>query len=99
MTRDNIIARLKAIEPDLRARGVAALYLFGSYARDDAKEDSDVDVFVEPGDRDFFALANFVGAFDAIRAAIPGREIGYGTRNGLSPYIRSDVEREAVRVF
>jgi predicted nucleotidyltransferase len=73
--------------------------LFGSYARDEARDDSDIDLFVEPGTADFYALANFTGAFEAIRKAIPGRKIGYGTRNGLSKYIRSAVEREAVRVF
>ena len=26
-------------------------------------------------------------------------EIGYSTRDGLSPYIRADVEQEAVRIF
>jgi hypothetical protein len=26
-------------------------------------------------------------------------EIGYSTRNGLSPYIRADVERDALRIF
>jgi uncharacterized protein len=26
-------------------------------------------------------------------------EIGYSTRQGLSPYVRKDVEDEAVRIF
>jgi hypothetical protein len=43
--RDGVMAKLKAVGPQLRAHGVAALYLFGSYARDEAREDSDVDVF------------------------------------------------------
>jgi hypothetical protein len=34
MNRAEVIARLKAAEPDLRAHSVAGLYLFGSYARD-----------------------------------------------------------------
>jgi predicted nucleotidyltransferase len=37
MRRDQIIAKLKEAEPDIRAHGAAALYLFGSYARGDAK--------------------------------------------------------------
>lgn len=99
MTRDDVIARLKAIEPELRARGIAALYLFGSYARDEARANSDVDLFVEPGTEEFYALPNFAGAFAVIQNAIPDCEIGYGTRAGLSKYIRSKVEQEAVRVF
>ena len=34
MDRNEVIAKLKAVEPQLRARRVAALYRFGSYARD-----------------------------------------------------------------
>lgn len=99
MTRADVIARLKSVESELRTRGVAALYLFGSYARDEAREDSDVDVFVEPGRDDFYGLENFVGVYEAIRNALPGRDIGYGTREGLSKHIRGAVEKEAVRVF
>jgi predicted nucleotidyltransferase len=51
MNRNEVIAKLKAAEPQLRAHGVAALYLFGSYARDEARQDSDVDVFVDPARR------------------------------------------------
>jgi predicted nucleotidyltransferase len=99
MNRDEVIAKLKAIEPQLRAHGVAALYLFGSYARDEARQDSDVDVFVDPGTQDFYSLNHFVGAYEVIRDAVQGREIGYGTRKGLSKYIRPDVEQEAIRIF
>ena len=98
MRRDDVIARLKETEPALRAFGVAALYLFGSYARDEAEPDSDVDVFVDPTPRlDFLP---FMDAYETIRKAVgEGVEVGYSTRDGLSPYIRADVEREAVRVF
>jgi uncharacterized protein len=99
MDRNEVIAKLKAVEPQLRAHGVAALYLFGSYARDEARRDSDVDVFVDPGTEDFYSLNHFVGAYDIIRHAVPGRDVRYGTRDGLSKYIRPAVEEEAIRIF
>jgi hypothetical protein len=99
MNRNEVITKLKAVEPQLRAHGVGALYLFGSYARDEARQDSDIDIFVDPGTQDFYSLNHFVGAYEVIRQAVPGREIGYGTRDGLSKYIRTAVEEEAVRVF
>ncbi len=49
--------------------------------------------------QDFYSLSHFVGAYEVIRHAVPGREIGYGTRDGLSKYIRPAVEEEAVRIF
>jgi uncharacterized protein len=41
------IARLKAHEAELKQLGVQHLYLFGSTARDEAREDSDVDLFFD----------------------------------------------------
>jgi uncharacterized protein len=100
MRRDEVIAKLKATEPALRGFGVAALYLFGSHARDEAKSGSDVDVFVDPApDRDFGFLP-FMDAYETIQKAFGDAvEVGYSTRTGLSPYILRDVEREAVRIF
>lgn len=47
MNRQEIIARLRENETELRARGVAHAALFGSRARDDARPDSDTDIMVE----------------------------------------------------
>ena len=100
MRREQVIAKLKEAEPALRARGVAALYLFGSHARDEAGPNSDIDVFVDPVAGEQFGFLPFMDAFEAIRDVI-GREIdvGYSTREGLDRYVRANVEREAVRVF
>jgi uncharacterized protein len=100
MRRDEVIAKLKNTEPALRGLGVAGLYLFGSHARDEAKSDSDVDVFVDPApDRDFGFLP-FMDAYETIQKAFGDAvEIGYSTRAGLSPYIVGDLEREAVQIF
>jgi predicted nucleotidyltransferase len=46
MITDDILAKLRAHEPELRAAGVASLSLIGSVARGDARDNSDVDVVV-----------------------------------------------------
>jgi uncharacterized protein len=100
MRRDEIITKLRQVEPALRDFGVAALYLFGSHARDEARPDSDIDVFVDPTSDETFGFLQFMDAYEAIRKTIgTDLELGYSTREGLSPYIRADVEREAVRIF
>lgn len=100
MRRDEVVSKLKKIEPALRARGVAALYLFGSAARDAAHARSDVDVFVDPVADHQFGFLQFMDAYDTIQQAVGGDvEIGYSTRSGLSPHVRDDVEREAVKIF
>jgi uncharacterized protein len=46
MKRDDIIARLRAHEQELRAAGVTSLALFGSAARGEQHDDSDIDIVV-----------------------------------------------------
>lgn len=46
MKSDEIIAKLRAHEQELRAAGVTSLALFGSMARGEQRDDSDVDVVV-----------------------------------------------------
>jgi predicted nucleotidyltransferase len=99
MNRAEVIARLKASEPALRAHGVGALYLFGSCSCDEARPDSDLDVFVDPADENFYGLDNFMGAYEDLVSAFPGSNVGYSTRDGLSKYIQAAAEREAIRIF
>lgn len=99
MQRSELIRRLKSVETPLRNFGVKALFLFGSHARGEAAQDSDIDVFVDPANDDFFRLESFMGAYATLQRAIGGKELGYGTRNGLSPHIRGEVEQQAIRIF
>jgi predicted nucleotidyltransferase len=79
---------------------VGALYLFGSYARDEAGSQSDVDVFVDPAFDGSFGFLEYMKAYQDIRNVIGAEvEVGYSTRDGLSRYIRHTVEKEAIRIF
>jgi predicted nucleotidyltransferase len=66
MRRDEVIAKLKEAEPALKAFGVAALYLFGSHARDEAGPNSDVDVLsIRPlGSRRQKRLLDLIGKLE-----------------------------------
>ncbi len=98
MRRADIIARLKEAEPALRSFGVARLYLFGSHARDEAESNSDIDVFVDKDTTRPFGFGEFMDAYLLLRERV-GENIDYGTREGLHPLLRPEIEREAVRVF
>jgi len=98
MRRDTAIAKLKAVEPALRGIGVASLYLFGSHARDEAGPESDVDVFIDSAPDRAFGFLPFMDALDVLRGAL-GERVDYGTRDGLHPLLRSEIEREAIRIF
>ena len=38
-------------------------------------------------------------AYELLRDALPEADLQYGTREGLSKYIRAEVEREAIRIL
>jgi predicted nucleotidyltransferase len=98
MRRQEAIARLKQVEPAVRGLGAASLYLFGSHARDEARPDSDVDVFIDKDPSRSFGFDEFMGIYLTLRKAL-GVEVGYTTREGLVEFYRPDIEREAIRVF
>jgi hypothetical protein len=97
MTRDETIDLLRRHADDIRGFAVTGLYLFGSTARGEAGPASDVDVFIDYDEEEF----DFVKLFGVERyiAGLLGRPVDLLTRAGLHPYIRADVEAEAVRVF
>jgi predicted nucleotidyltransferase len=97
MKRDEAIGRLKVHEAELKRLGVERLYLFGSTARGDATESSDVDLFFdyEKGKFGLFELMDV----KEYAAGILGRPTDIMTRDSLHKAIRQRVEATAVRVF
>jgi len=97
MDRDAAIAKLKAHEAELKRLGVERLYLFGSTARGDAGEESDVDLFFD------HKRAKF-GLFDLMEekertSSILGRKADIMTRDSLHRTLRQRIEAIAMRVF
>jgi predicted nucleotidyltransferase len=97
MHRSDAIARLQNTTDRLRAAGVRALYMFGSVARDEAIETSDVDVFVDP-DYERFSFVELIRIEEFLSTQL-GRKVDLTTREGLHPLLRADIEREAIRVL
>jgi predicted nucleotidyltransferase len=95
--RDDVIAKLRAHEADLHQVGVARLYLFGSVARQEARPDSDVDLFFDT-DNPRFNLIELVDVQDRV-SDILGTGTDVMTRASLHPMLRDRIEAEALRVF
>jgi uncharacterized protein len=97
MQRDEVIDKLKQHEADLRRLGVEHLYLFGSTARDEAREDSDVDLFFdyEQGRLGLFELMDVKEE----TSRILGRKADIMTRDSLHKVLRSRIEAAALQVF
>jgi uncharacterized protein len=98
MNKIEAIARLKRVAPAIKARGATSLYLFGSVARDEAKNESDLDLFIDYDPKRKFSLVDLVD----IKLFLED-ELGIGvdvtTRDSLHPMLRDDIEKSAVPVF
>ena len=91
--RRDLIERIRQLEPQLRARGVQRLAVFGSFARDTHRADSDVDLLVEfvSGQKTF---DNFLAVCELLEAQLQ-RRVELLTPESLSPHIGPHILREA----
>jgi uncharacterized protein len=76
-TKEEVLRILQQQKPELARRyGVKRLALFGSYARDDQREESDVDILVEVDPSiglDFVELAERIEGALGVRAEVVSR--------------------------
>ena len=96
MNRDEVLDQLARNKPTLAARyGVDRLALFGSTVRDEARADSDIDIFVSfngPATSErYFGVQFFL-------EDLLGRPVDLVTDKALRPELRPFIEREAVHV-
>ena len=96
MSRDELLATLRAHRETLAERfGVTSLALFGSYARGQAIETSDVDILVRfdgpATSKSYFGVQFYL-------EDLLGRPVDLVTDTALRPSFRPYVEREAVDV-
>jgi predicted nucleotidyltransferase len=96
LSREALIASLRQLLPELSDRfGVESLHLFGSFSRDEQREDSDIDLVAE------FSRPPTLLTLAAARLFLCDkleREVDFGTLSSLRPAIRERAEREWLRV-
>jgi predicted nucleotidyltransferase len=100
MDRQDIIARLRENEAELRARGVAHAALFGSRARSEAggSADSDTDIMIEIDPDAPVGVYEYVRIKEYIASLFEGR-VDVVDREGLKPYIRPAATADAIYAF
>jgi len=96
MTRDELLSLLAQHKPVLAERfGVTSLRLFGSFARDTAREDSDVDVLVRfsdaPSSNQYFGVQFYL-------EDLLGRAVDVVSETALRERLRPYVERDAIAI-
>ncbi len=86
------IIRAKAI-PILRSYGVCRAFIFGSFARGEQNQDSDIDILVEysaEAERSLFKAVELKYELEEILQ----KKVDVVTEQALSPYIRPYVMRD-----
>ena len=97
MRGSEAVQLLAGHEAELRRLGVLHLYLFGSTARGDARDDSDVDLFFDH-ERGKLSLFDLMEVKEQT-ARILGRKTDIMTRRSLHPLVREHVEASAQQIF
>jgi predicted nucleotidyltransferase len=96
--RNTIIATLKAREADLRQRGVRHIALFGSAARGDTTDASDIDILVDLQPDAPIGVFEYVDLTQFIEDLFPV-PVDVANHARLKPHVRPSAEREAVYAF
>ncbi len=95
MTKIEILDYLISHKTELREKfGVIKIGLFGSFARDEQREDSDIDLAIEI-EKDKKSLKNFFGLKRELETQF-GKRIDLGIETALKPIVKAQVEKEII---
>jgi uncharacterized protein len=97
MERAEAMNLLKQHEAELKQLGVEHLYIFGSTARNEARNDSDIDLFFDHA-KGQLGVYELMDVKEAARAIL-GQPADIMTRASLHPALRKRIEDTAVLVF
>ncbi len=92
-TFDNLSAQRQQVLELAAKHGVTSIRVFGSVARREDSEDSDVDLLVTTGPK---TSSWFPAGLILDLEALLGRRVDIVTEGGLNPLLRSQVLEEAV---
>jgi putative addiction module CopG family antidote len=96
--KNEVVATLKALEPELKQRGVTSAAIFGSVVRGQARSDSDVDVLIDISPANPFDLLDLVGVKNLLADRL-GRPVDVIEREAIKPRLRDSILAEAETVF
>ena len=96
--RERVLRILREQAPNLRARGIASLSLFGSMARGEAGPESDVDLLIttDPAARlGFFELCDLQRELEAQLR----RPVNFAFGSEMRPWLRESIEDDRIGIF
>ncbi|MBN2834030.1 MAG: nucleotidyltransferase family protein [Candidatus Delongbacteria bacterium] len=96
-TKETILLTIKANKLKLSKFGIRNIGLFGSYARGEQSDNSDIDILIE-FDPEKENYDNFMAVCDFFELLFKREKIEIVTKNGLSPYIGPRILSEVIYV-
>jgi predicted nucleotidyltransferase len=96
-TKDYILGTIRTHKSEFSRFGIQKIGLFGSYARDEQSDRSDIDILIDfkPEQENF---DNYMAAYDLFERLFKNEKIEIVTINGLSPYIGPKILKEVMYV-
>lgn len=96
MTKNELLRKLYQAKDELNERfGIEQIALFGSYARGEANEESDVDlVILKMKKKDF---AKRVEAIDFLEKRL-NKKVDMGYLDSMKTFIKNRIEKDLIRV-
>lgn len=98
MDREQVIATLRAHEPELHQRGVLHVGLFGSVAHGEAAAGSDIDILIALEPDAPIGVFEYVAITQYLADLFP-THVDVANRDRLKALVRPSVERDAVYTF
>lgn len=95
MNLDN--KKIESIKKYFKSRPVLSAYLFGSYVRGDANNDSDIDILVDLDYSQKIGLQFIQMKIDLEK--ILDSKVDLVSSNGLSKYIKPIIDREKMLIY
>ena len=98
MRRETAIEILRNHAGELKDRGVKDLSVFGSTARDEAGDASDVDILIDVVPERRFSLVD-LAALRLYLSDLLGVDADVTIRRNIKPFLRESILEDEVRVF
>lgn len=98
MNKDEVIDKLRAHEPELKAAGIVRLAVFGSVARGDNSPESDVDLLADFDKTKHYTLLT-MGRLENRLADLLGTRVDLSSPEWLKESVKNQVLEEAVLAF
>ncbi len=94
-SKESILNIIQNNKGELSELGIQHIGLFGSYARGEQSNESDIDILIDLAP-DQESFDNFMAICDFIENLFPNFRVEIVTKNGLSPYIGPIILKEVL---